>query len=117
MKPDISPDISVKMRHVSAFIQANRVKPPTKRTFVYVKSQLSPTIPNQRYLTAGGWRGSMNAEDMTMITLAIASLAVVAVSMMIAGYVLAHRSPVQPQFARITNGRDTADGLKSHRSR
>ena len=51
-----------------------------------------------------------------MITLSLFAVAVVAVAMMIAGYVLAHRSPVEPEFARITNGRDTADALKSHRS-
>ena len=52
-----------------------------------------------------------------MITLITLSLVVVAVALMLAGYVLAHRAEPQPQFARITNGRDTDDALKSHRSR
>lgn len=52
-----------------------------------------------------------------MITFFLLSLAVVAMTMIVVGYVLAHRSPVQPGFARITNGASTADALKSHRSR
>ena len=52
-----------------------------------------------------------------MITLLFISLAVVAMTLIVAGYVLAHRAEPAPQFARITNGRDTADALKSHRSR
>lgn len=79
-------------------------------------SPLLPTIANQRYLTAGGWRGSMSAEDAKMITLFLLSLAVMAVALMVAGWVLAHRSPVQPQLARITNGASVADALKAHRS-
>ena len=51
-----------------------------------------------------------------MITFFLLSLAVVAVALMLAGYVLAHRAGPQPEFARITNGRNTADALKSHRS-
>ena len=52
-----------------------------------------------------------------MITLSLFAVAVVAVGLMLAGWVLAHRSPAQPEFARITNGRNTPDALKSHRSR
>ena len=39
-----------------------------------------------------------------MITLLTLSLVVVAVAMMIAGYVLAHRAEPQPEFAKIRNG-------------
>ena len=39
-----------------------------------------------------------------MITLLTLSLAVVAVSLMLAGYVLAHRAEPAPQFAKVRNG-------------
>ena len=40
----------------------------------------------------------------TMITLSLFAVAVVAVAMMIAGYVLAHRGEPQPEFAKVRNG-------------
>ena len=52
-----------------------------------------------------------------MITLFLLSLVVAAVVLILAGWALGDSRNIEPQFARITNGRDTADALKSHRSR
>ena len=54
-----------------------------------------------------------------MITLFLLSLVVAAVVLVLAGWALGdgREAGAEPQFARITNGRDTDDALKSHRSR
>ena len=52
-----------------------------------------------------------------MITLFLLSLVVAAVVLVLAGWALGDDRKAEPQFARITNGCDTADALKSHRLR
>jgi len=51
-----------------------------------------------------------------MTTLIIVAT-ILSLGLIASGWALAH-PPVEdePQFARFTNGRDTADGLKAHRS-
>lgn len=81
------------------------LSPPPHAASVHNVYCNPPTIANYCYLPASGKHGSMSAERiMNMITLFLLSLAVVAVSLMVAGYVLAHRSAPVPQFAKIRNG-------------